>query len=73
MSWLAGKKTYIVGVGIFLVAGLHAVSRVYAIPVLSGMSDETWKAIMDSVQAGGLGLVAVFLRMAVGSKSSAGW
>ena len=63
-AWLEGKKTYITCALMFLVAGLHAI-RAF-VPFLSGISDETWKAVMEFVATGGIFAALAFLRM--GSK-----
>jgi hypothetical protein len=63
LEFLSGKKTYIVGIGMFLVAGLHAVKDM--IPLLSAIPDDYWQAAMDFLKTGGLGLAAIFLRAGI--------
>lgn len=64
MKDLLKSKTFWTGVAMFLVAGVHAVRA--NVPMLAGISDETWKEIMQSVQLGGTGMVAIFLKIALG-------
>ena len=68
MSWLSGKKTYIVGALMFIIGGLHAIKDM--IPVLSSISDETWKSVMSFVSVGGLGAALAFLRSGVNKAES---
>lgn len=60
------SKTFWIGAAMFVVGGLHAVR--HNIPALAGISDDTWRAIMESLQVGGVGLLGIFLRMAVGDR-----
>jgi hypothetical protein len=62
-EFLSGKKTYIVGIGMFLVAGLHAVKDM--IPLLGSIPDTYWQAAMDFLKTGGVGLAAIFLRAGI--------
>lgn len=62
-EWLNGKKTYITAALVFIVAGLHAIRK--QIPVLNTIPDETWQAVMDWLQAGGIAMLFTFLRMGV--------
>jgi hypothetical protein len=64
MDWLSGKKTYIIGAAMFIVAGLHAIRA--QIPALASIPDETWQEIMKDLQVGGTGLIAIFLRLGMG-------
>lgn len=65
LAFLQGKKTYIVAVLMFIVAGLHAIRA--QIPFLASVSDDTWKEIMAWVQTGGVGLMGLFLRLGMKS------
>ncbi len=64
MKDMLKSKTFWTGVAMFLVAGVHAVRA--SVPALANISDDMWKEIMTSVQLGGTGLVAIFLKVAMG-------
>ena len=60
---LSGKKTIIVAVLMFLVAGVHAIRS--QIPALAAIPDATWQEIMTVIQTGGVGAIGLFLRLAI--------
>lgn len=61
-EFLDGKKTYIVGALMFVVAGLHAVRA--SVPFLSTIPDDTWQQAMDFAKNGGLaGIGLICLRL----------
>lgn len=71
MKELMKSKTFWIGVGMFLIAGCHAIKA--QVPALAALSDEDWKAIMESVQVGGTGLGLIFLRLALGKFLPKDW
>lgn len=56
-KFLEGKKTYIVAVLMFVLAGLHAIKNM--IPGLRDVPDEYWQKAMGWVQDGGLISIAL--------------
>lgn len=61
------SRTFWVGAAMFLLAGLHAVR--HQIPLLAQIPDATWREVMDALSTGGVGLLGIFLRLALAKKS----
>lgn len=69
---LKGKRTILVGLAMFVIAGLHAVRSL--IPLLQNVPEDYFQRAMELAKSflvddgGGLGLGMIFLRLAMADK-----